>query len=449
MTSALSNLNVSAHQPAVDYCRVLLLASLCSGLLTACSPFSEEANAMPEGELQAHPGEMADAYEGPISRSTTIAMQESPPAQQSKRVQVKPGDNISTILDQLGLAPGELQELLRGGSQAAELRRVFPGQWVEIGIHEDGTLRILRIERDAANSIEWVRLPGQQSFQLNVETIEPEVRIEYASETIVNNLFIAGQRGGLGDEIILRLSRIFRWDIDFVLDVRAGDTFELLYESEYLHGKFHRYGDILATRFTNRGKRHIAIRFIDETGEKAYYTPDGKNLRGAFLRAPLDFTRVSSAFSYKRAHPMFNRVRAHLGVDYAAPSGTPVKAAGRGRVQTVAHKSSSGNYIEIQHANGIETRYLHLSRFARGIKAGTQVSQGDVIGYVGSTGWATGPHLHYEYIENGRHMDPRKVAVVRDTAITETEMTLFLAQTQPLHDHLNSFDTKFSVIGAN
>lgn len=428
---------------------MLLLASLCSGMLTACSPFSEEANAMPQSELQTHPGQMSDAYGGSGSRSTAIAMPESPSTQQTKRLQVRPGDNISTILDQLGLAPGELHELLRVGNQAAELRRVFPGQWVEIGVHEDGTLRTLKIERDAANLIEWVRPAGQQSFQLNVKKIEPQVRIEHASETIVNNLFVAGQRGGLGDEIILRLARIFRWDIDFVLDVRAGDTFEVLYESEYLNGKFHRYGDILATRFTNRGKRYTAIRFIQENGEKAYFSPDGQNLRGAFLRAPVDFTRVSSGFSHKRVHPLFNRVRAHLGVDYAAPSGTPVKAAGRGTVQTVAYKPSSGNYIEIQHADGIETRYLHLSRFARGIKAGTRVSQGDVIGYVGSTGWATGPHLHYEYIENGRHMDPRKVAVVRDSAITEAEMTLFLAQTQPLHDHLNSFDSKFSVIGAN
>ncbi len=431
----------------------MLVGSILFGFFAVNSPVLESANGMPEGELQ---GQQAITVGNPSyheisqhQQSPASARQESPPIQTTGRVQVEPGDNISTLLDHLGVGPGELQVLLRDGEQTSELRRVFPGQWIEVGMRPDGTLEMLRIERDAANSIEWRRPEDRDGFQLNIEHVEPEVRLGYASETIVNNLFIAGQRGGLGDEIILRLAKIFRWDIDFVLDVRSGDSFELLYESEYLDGNFHRYGDILAARFTNRGKNHTALRYIGSDGEKDYYTPEGKNLRGAFLRAPVDFTRVSSGFSHKRLHPMFDKVRAHLGVDYAAPTGTPVKAAGKGRVKTAGRRSSSGNYIEIAHANGIETRYLHLSRFARGVKPGTKVRQGDVIGYVGATGWATGPHLHYEYIENGRHMDPRKIPVVRDTAIADADMSTFIAQTTPWHDRLNSFDSRISVIGAN
>lgn len=432
-------------------CACLLAAGVLLGILAVNSSFLEDANAMLEGELHVAESVSTDfaTMDDFLQELPTIAGQASPPVVTNKRVRVKSGDNISTLLGEVGVRPGELQRLLRNAEQASELRRVFPGQWIEVGVLPDGTLNLIRVERDAANSIEWRRGEDSSDFQLHIERIEPDVRVSFASETIVNSLFIAGQRGGLGDEIILRLAKIFRWDIDFVLDVRVGDSFELLYESEYLDGEFHRYGDILAARFTNRGKVHTALRYINDEGEKDYYTPVGKNLRGAFLRAPVDFTRVSSGFSYKRRHPLFDRVRAHLGVDYAAPTGTPVKAAGNGSVKTVDRRSSSGNYIEIAHAGGIETRYLHLSRFARGIKPGTRVRQGDVIGYVGATGWATGPHLHYEYIENGRHLDPRKTKVIRDSAIADADMSLFLAQTTPLHDRLNSFNSRISVIGAN
>ncbi len=367
----------------------------------------------------------------------------------SKRLQVGPGDTISTLLGDLGISAQEIHQLLQASPEASKLYRIFPGQVLEVGLDSKGSLQRLTFEESAAKSIEWTRLADSNGFSANVNEIEPERKLGYASETIVKNLFIAGQRSGLGDEVILRLARIFRWDIDFVLDIRAGDAFEVLYESEYLNGEFYRYGEILAARFVNRGKTHTAIRYVDELGEPAYYAPDGTNLRGAFLRAPVDFTRVSSGFSLKRRHPVFDRVRAHLGVDYAAPTGTPVKAAGKGTVTTVAYRSSSGNYVEIRHANGIETRYLHLSRFAKGLKKGDKVAQGEVIGFVGSTGWSTGPHLHYEFIENGRHLDPQKVAVVRDSAISEHERIRFLVHIDPLLQDLNDFrDSSMNMVAA-
>ncbi len=455
LTCSLPRLRALVGSPFGTFCTCFLFSLPILILIVSYLPISQDANAMPESQLQGPPGEAPDtrgtqaALVPSHPDAVALTPEESTPEHTTRRLRVGPGDSISSLLDKSGVARGELQTLLHQGEQTSELRRVFPGQWVEISVNDQGGLEALRIERDAANSIEWTRQADQNRFQLHVEQIEPEVRVSHVSENIIKNLFVAGQRGGLGDDIILRLANIFRWDIDFVLDVRVGDSFELLYESEYLEGKFHRNGDILAARFVNLGTPHTAVRYVDEHGEKAYYTPDGKNLRGAFLRAPVDFTRVSSGFSHKRMHPLFNRVRAHLGVDYAAPTGTPVKAAGRGRVKTVNRRASSGNYIEIQHENQIETRYLHLSRFARGIKPGTRVSQGDVIGYVGSTGWSTGPHLHYEFIQDGRHMDPRKVEVVRDSSIVDAELPRFIAQTAPLRAQLDSFDAGISVVGAN
>ncbi len=359
----------------------------------------------------------------------------------SERLQVGAGDTISALLGDLGVSAHEIHQLLQASPEASKLYRIYPGQVLEVDLDPQGGLERLRFAESAAKSIEWTRTSSSNEFVTNVHEIEPERKLSYASETILKSLFIAGQRSGLADEIILRLASIFRWDIDFVLDIRAGDTFEVLYEAEYLDGEFYRYGEILAARFVNRGKTHTAIRYVDAQGDPAYYAPDGTNLRGAFLRAPVDFTRVSSGFSLKRRHPVFNRVRAHLGVDYAAPTGTPVKAAGKGTVTTVAYRSSSGNYVEIRHANGIETRYLHLSRFAKGLEKGDRVAQGEVIGFVGSTGWSTGPHLHYEFIENGRHLDPQKVAVIRDSAISEHERIRFLVHTDPLLQHLDGFTT--------
>lgn len=363
-----------------------------------------------------------------------------------ERVQVLQGDNISSLLRKLGVSSADLHQLLEKGERASELRRIFPGQWVEVDKDEDGSLKALKLEKNAATSLQWTRVG--YGFELRLVEIEPEVRVSNASATIVNNLFVAGQRVGLGDEIILRIAKIFRWDIDFALEVRAGDSFELVYESEYLDGEFHRYGDILAVRFSNRGRDHTAIRYLDEDGNISFFTPEGESMRGAFLRAPVDFTRVSSGFSYTRLHPLFNRVRAHLGVDYAAPSGTPVKAAGNGWIKEVDRNSSAGNFVTIEHPNDIETRYLHLSRFVRGLKPGAEVQQGDVIGYVGATGWATGPHLHYEYIQSGTHMDPRRVDVQREMSISDEEKNRFLAQTTPLLNQLNDLGSASTLVGA-
>ena len=202
---------------------------------------------------------------------------------------------------------------------------------------------------------------------------------------------------------------MFAWDIDFVLDIREGDRFTAVYEQIYQDGKYLRDGEVLAAEFINAGRVYRAVRFVSDSGRAGYYTPDGAPMRKAFLRAPVEFTRVSSGFNPHRLHPILNLIRGHMGTDYAAPTGTPVHAAGDGRVSFAGQRGGYGNALILAHSNSVSTLYGHMSRFARQVRVGTRVQQGEVIGYVGMTGLATGPHLHYEYLVNGVHKNPQTV----------------------------------------
>jgi murein DD-endopeptidase MepM/ murein hydrolase activator NlpD len=207
----------------------------------------------------------------------------------------------------------------------------------------------------------------------------------------------------------MELAIIFGWDIDFALDIREGDSFSVIYDDLYIEGKPLRHGDILAAEFVNNGTTYRAVRYTDANGHGDYFSPDGKSMRKAFLRTPVAFGRISSYFSTARFHPILNRIRAHKGVDYAAPIGTPVKATGDGKVVFVGTRGGYGNAIELQHGARYSTLYGHLSHFARGLHRGDHVRQGQIIGYVGMTGLATGPHLHYEFRIDGVHRNPLKV----------------------------------------
>jgi len=233
-----------------------------------------------------------------------------------------------------------------------------------------------------------------------------ELRVAYAAGTIEHSLFQAGQAAGLSDEIILTLVDIFGWDIDFALEVQAGDTFSVIYEEKYLHGRRIADGAVLAAEFSNRGEVHRAIGFRDRSGRIEYYTPEGRNVRRPFLRTPVKYSRVSSSFSAARHHPILKVSRAHRGVDYAAPEGTPVRATASGRVAYAGWNGGYGNLVIIDHGRGYRTLYAHLSRFRPGLRAGQRLRQGAIVGYVGQTGLATGPHLHYEFQVNGVHQDP-------------------------------------------
>jgi murein DD-endopeptidase MepM/ murein hydrolase activator NlpD len=244
-------------------------------------------------------------------------------------------------------------------------------------------------------------------------------------------LFQAAESAHVSDAIALKLASVFAWDIDFVLDIREGDRFTAVYEQIYEDGKYTHDGELLAAEFVNDGKVYRAVRF-SQGGSAGYYSPQGQPMRKAFLRAPVDFTRVSSAFNPHRLHPILNTIRGHMGTDYAAPIGTPVHAAGDGRVGFEGVQAGYGNAIVLTHGGGVATLYGHLSRFARSVHAGSHVQQGEVIAYVGMTGLATGPHLHYEYLVDGVHKDPQTVRLPGAEPLQADALQQFRLATAPL-----------------
>jgi murein DD-endopeptidase MepM/ murein hydrolase activator NlpD len=237
----------------------------------------------------------------------------------------------------------------------------------------------------------------------------------------------------------MNVAGIFAWDVDFVLDIRVGDNFYVLYEEIWQDGEYVTDGEIVAAEFNNNGRSHRAIRFIDEGGRSDYFTPEGLSVRKAFMRAPVDFTRISSNFNPRRRHPILNTIRAHRGVDYAAPRGTPIKASGDGKVIFRGTKSGYGKTVILQHGGNITTLYAHMSNFAAKAKLGSRVVQGQTIGFVGATGLATANHLHYEYRVNGVHRNPRTVPLPKADPIADRYRDEFLAASQPIIEELENF----------
>jgi murein DD-endopeptidase MepM/ murein hydrolase activator NlpD len=239
----------------------------------------------------------------------------------------------------------------------------------------------------------------------------------------------------------MELANIFAWDIDFVFDIRQGDSFAILFEEQYLDGEMFAVGDIIAASFTNRGRTYDAVRYTDSSGSSSYYTPEGLSMRKAFLRAPLDIFRISSGFNLRRKHPIHKMIKAHRGVDYAAPRGTPVFSAGDGKVTATGYSKANGNYIFVQHGQTYVTKYLHLNK--KKVRRGQTVKQRQVIGTVGSTGYATGPHLHYEFLVNGVHRNPRTVKLPQANPISATELAAFKLATTPVLTQLAQSGTTF------
>jgi murein DD-endopeptidase MepM/ murein hydrolase activator NlpD len=281
-----------------------------------------------------------------------------------------------------------------------------PGDAIKV-THTDGAIKELIRKVSETQTLHVVRQDA--GFEAQMIDNPVQTRVRTATATIDSSLFQAAEAADISDGIALRLANVFAWDIDFVLDIREGDQFTAVYEQIYQDGKYLRDGEVLAAEFVNNGKVYRAVRFVSEDGSAGYYTPNGLAMRKAFLRAPVEFTRVSSAFNPHRFHPILNTIRGHMGTDYAAPTGTPVHAAGEGRVSFAGWRGGYGNALMLAHGSSVSTLYGHMSRFARNIRVGSHVQQGEVIGYVGMTGLATGPHLHYEYLMNGVHKNPQTV----------------------------------------
>jgi len=322
-------------------------------------------------------------------------------------VKVKKGDALATIFKRHQLDPMALHEIMSLGKITSTLKSLHPGQVFQFQLDENGQLQTLEYEINRLESLLISRLP-EGGFDARAVQHALDKRIGYSEGTINSSLFEAGKLAGMTDALIMELVGIFGWDIDFALDIRSGDQFALLFEEQYLEGRKVKDGPIVAAEFTSQGRTYRAVRYTDSRGRSDYYSPDGHSMRKAFLRTPVDFRRISSRYG-KRRHPTLNRLKMHKGVDYAAKRGTPIKAAGDGKISYRGRKGGYGRVVIIQHGGRYSTLYAHMHRFKKGMYVGKRVKQGQIIGYVGSSGRATGPHLHYEFRVNGTHRNPLTV----------------------------------------
>jgi murein DD-endopeptidase MepM/ murein hydrolase activator NlpD len=349
-------------------------------------------------------------------------------------VVVSRNDTMDQLFRRFELNLADLASLRNLPEMRSQVDKLRPGEMLRL-MHRDGAL--VGLERKLSDSETLKVTRDADGFSTDVLENPLEVRTRTASATIDSSLFQATADARLSDRVAFELAEIFQYDIDFVLDIQAGDRFTVVYEEIFQDGTLLRSGNILAAKFVNDGREFRAVRFVDPDGHGEYYTPDGRSLRKAFMRAPVQFSRISSRFNLSRRHPVLNRIRAHKGVDYAAPIGTPVRAAGEGRVRFVGRQGGYGNVIELEHGSGVITVYGHLSRFAQHLRRGQRVELGKVIGFVGQTGLATGPHLHYEYRVRGVHKNPQTVPLPDAAPIPEAEREEFMVATAGLMNVLD------------
>ena len=366
---------------------------------------------------------------------------------------VRRNDTLDRIFRHLKLSLTDLASIRELPGVQEQLDRLRPGDTIRL-VHDEGLVQSLsrRISETEVLSVTRVDETAAAAFAAEVVATPIDVRESRAQGTIDSSLFVAARAAGVSPEIILRLANdIFGWDIDFALDIQPGDRFSLIYEQKFRDGEYIGDGRILAADFFNDGAIHRAVYYESADGKIAdYFTPEGRSMRRQFLRAPLDFTRISSNFNPRRRHPILNMIRAHRGVDYAAPTGTIIKAAGDGRVSFAGNKGGYGRVVILEHGGGISTLYGHMSRFARGLRDGARVKQGMTIGYVGSSGAATGPHLHYEYLVNGLHKNPRTVSLPDAAPIPEGYLAEFRTRSAHLLARLDrAGDAGVGVVATN
>jgi murein DD-endopeptidase MepM/ murein hydrolase activator NlpD len=364
-----------------------------------------------------------------------IPKQENP-SLRVESVIIRAGDTLAKRLQNVGISPQVIHELQSTENAQPHLAKIHPGQTFTLSFSEDDEL--VRLEQKI-DELQQLILEKQDdaTYKARLEEKPINTYIKFASATIYDSLFTAGTKAGLSDNMIMQLADIFAYDIDFALDIQPGDKFSVLFEDRYIEGEKISPGNIVAAQFITGGRRYEAIRFEDSKGHSEYFNPDGSSLRKAFLRSPVNFTRISSRFSLARRHPILHTFRAHKGVDYAAPSGTPIKASGHGKVIFKGVKSGYGNVIILQHGQRYTTLYAHMSRFAPNIRQGDKVSQGQLIGYVGMSGLATAPHLHYEFRINDIHQDPLTVALPHSEPIASDYKSEFISRAKTLLSQLD------------
>ena len=349
---------------------------------------------------------------------------------------VSRGDTMEKLFRRNSLDIGHLMTIAQIDEAKQRFRRIKPGDVFEV-THDAGKIVSLYSKLDLTNSLQIER--QEEGFTAQIIERPIEIRKRHAYGVIESSLFESAAQAGLSDRTIMNVAGIFAWDVDFILDIRSGDNYYVQFEEIWQDGEFVSDGEIIAAEFNNNGRQIQAVRFKDKNNVTDYFTPDGNSVRKAFIRAPVDFTRISSNFNPNRRHPILNTIRAHRGVDYAAPRGTPIKAAGDGKVIFRGNKSGYGKVVILQHGGNITTLYAHMSSFAAKARVGSRVRQGQTIGYVGMTGLATANHLHYEYRLNGVHRNPRTVSLPDAEPIKAEYRQRFLTEAAPILEELEKF----------
>ena len=337
------------------------------------------------------------------------------------------GDNLSTLYQRANLSAVDVYQI-SSSPKGKSLSNLYPGESLRFGTDESNELREVHYAKSLLETHVFTRQGTRYTAEKRLR--EPEILLAYREGVIQDSLYLSGKRANLPDKLIMEMANIFGWDIDFVFDIRPGDSFSLLYEERFIDGEKLSVGKIIAGSFTNRKKTLNAVRYTDSTGTSDYFTPEGLSMRKTFLRTPLDIFRISSGFNLRRKHPIHKKIMAHRGVDYAAPRGTPVYAAGAGKVIEAGYSKANGNYVFLQHGQTYVTKYLHLNK--KKVRKGQAVKQKQLIGTVGSTGYSTGPHLHYEFLVNGVHRNPRTVKLPQAKPIVTSEKIAFQAAIAPI-----------------
>ncbi len=351
----------------------------------------------------------------------------------TREERIQRGDTVATLLARLQVHDADAEQILRGGKQAASLRQLVPGKTVRAMTSADGRLVNLRyLNGETLLAVDCIGT----NCKIKEELAQLERRVLMKSADIRMSLYGATDAAGLSDAIATQLADIFSSDIDFHRDLRKGDRFSVVYEMYYNRGEPVRSGRVLAAEFVNQGKPFQAVWFDYAPKQGGYYSLEGKNLRKQFLRTPLEFSRITSGYTNARFHPILQSWRAHKGIDYAAPTGTRIKATADGIVDIVARQGGYGNLIVLRHQTKYTTWYGHLSGFAKGLRKGKRVMQGEVIGYVGATGMATGPHLHYEFRVGDVQQNPLRVAMPAAPPITPEQRARFAETVRPFSEQL-------------
>ncbi|MCF6204031.1 MAG: M23 family metallopeptidase [Methylococcaceae bacterium] len=348
---------------------------------------------------------------------------------------IKKGESLSIIFSKLKLKKIDLLDLIEAQGNKKQFESIYPNREIIAHIDSDNKLQELIYKKSSTNLITATR--SNNTFSIEVVSEPIEKRITSIQTTIKSSLFVDGKKAGFTDKLLMQLSDIFGWDIDFALNLRKNDKITVVYEKLFAGGKEVGTGNILSAEFINQGQPFTAVRFENNEGDSGYFTPEGKSMQKAFLRTPVNFSRISSHFNLKRKHPVLNKIRAHRGVDYAAKTGTAIKTTGNGKIIFRGKKRGYGRVIIVQHGKKYSTLYAHLSKFRKGQKVGSRVKQGQIIGYVGQSGLATGPHLHYEFLVNGTHKNPLTVDLPHARPVKKALLAEFKQQTQPYIAQLN------------